>query len=1432
MAPKIQQKDKKPSEERAGRGPGAGHARVEGESSTVTRPPRLNFVPTGQNNWFEFKRAAEVYFESKFGYAGQCLANDEHWTPKQPKRPSAEALKHDKAAGGLLRETYLYEFKKAHDDLSRAEAEYPKMFAELWDLLSLGSQSVVKTHAGYAEAKAARDPLLLFRAIKATHQGSLLGTAQIDVVEANRRYHSLSQGASEHTEAFKRRVDAAISSLEAAGSQVPAQDVQAHTYLSQLADNRYASLKTYLSNESALGNDLYPDNLEAAHALALRWKIPGVAQAGRTAGHFSDAVVMLAADGPPPAAPQPKSERGDKRDAKKPRGKKRKERQGDDKPGGDGCHACGEAGHWVRDCPHVKAVAQAAKKKSATTKTSLVMVDSVAEPDEVVFVHETGSPEGGCQGCPEPPPVHTMVAGVESGPREVLLDNQSTVHLFTNEELVSNVRPAARPIRVSGVGGIVSVDKVGDFGSFGEVYVSEASPANVLSFSAVRKQLRVSYEYDADVFSVHAPEGTMEFVPFDSGSESGHLYAYNVPYPESVLVQTVEERMKLYSRRQVAAAEAARDLERVLGYPSAASMIKMINTGALIGSAVTAQDVQRAHSIWGPSVEALKGKTKTRAPARAVIEHVPAPVEREQAIHADILFLDGEPHLIGVSMPLGLTVTKFLSARTAGVLSSALADVVGQLRARGFEPKTLLSDGEKGIAKVANSPAVGLVFNPAGPGQHVPIVENKIRQLKERMRAVLSGLPYALPPFLMKWALQYCVTRLNMVPSGTRVDPTSPRELFLGRKINAKTDLRISFGEYVQAHNPNTVKNSMEDRTMGAIALFPTGNLQGSVKFYCLATKSIITRDQWTVLPMPSVVVDLLNSLAGPMAARRRRDPVFARGDISQLVDAVGDMDGDKPTLAALPEEPPRFVPVPLEPVDGAQEVAPEQPVVEARQEAPSPLPDNPIITSGEDTSGEPVIEAPGSTDYKVPESSEVPRTQSDGGYWTPTVTSGDVSVESRPEELSTGVNMGMDEDVVGHTLVRANTPVEGEYAVEEVPAAPPETRYPTRRNRTTWREKSLDYGLHMSIPKAKQKYGDEADVAIDKELLQMLDLHVWEEVDPATITSETMKWVIFSLLFLKAKYTPDGEFQKLKARLVANGSQQDKSVYESVSSPAVSLSSLFICAGIAARERRHVVTMDIVGAYLKVDMGDKAVHVRLPAYVAARLVKLRPSLKGFLLKDGTMVVRLKKAMYGCVESARLLFLRICDVLKEMGFEANPYDECVFNKGKGADQCTIVLYVDDIMVTCANATAIDEVIAGVRKAFGTIEVHRGPVQSYLGMTMDFSEPGACIVSMEGYTADIVRAFGVDGKAASPAGDNLFTVRDNVPPLDKRRKEAFHSAVAKALYLAKRVRPETLVAVSFLTTRVQAPDEDDWMKLERLYKYLAGEPNLSLVLRFH
>ena len=43
---------------------------------------------------------------------------------------------------------------------------------------------------------------------------------------------------------------------------------------------------------------------------------------------------------------------------------------------------------------------------------------------------------------------------------------------------------------------------------------------------------------------------------------------------------------------------------------------------------------------------------------------------------------------------------------------------------------------------------------------------------------------------------------------------------------------------------------------------------------------------------------------------------------------------------------------------------------------------------------------------------------------------------------------------------------------------------------------------------------------------------------------------------------------------------------------------------------------------------------------------------------------------------------------------------------------------------------------------------------------------------------------------------------------------FRTYVAKLLYMAKRVKPEMLGAVSFLATRALEPDVDDLTKLER------------------
>jgi len=58
---------------------------------------------------------------------------------------------------------------------------------------------------------------------------------------------------------------------------------------------------------------------------------------------------------------------------------------------------------------------------------------------------------------------------------------------------------------------------------------------------------------------------------------------------------------------------------------------------------------------------------------------------------------------------------------------------------------------------------------------------------------------------------------------------------------------------------------------------------------------------------------------------------------------------------------------------------------------------------------------------------------------------------------------------------------------------------------------------------------------------------------------------------------------------------------------------------------------------------------------------------------------------------------------------------------------------------------------------------------------------------------------------------------------------FHSTVAKLLFLAKRTRPDILLPIQYLTTRVLHADVNDKLKLERVLKYLNSTRNLGLIL---
>ena len=58
---------------------------------------------------------------------------------------------------------------------------------------------------------------------------------------------------------------------------------------------------------------------------------------------------------------------------------------------------------------------------------------------------------------------------------------------------------------------------------------------------------------------------------------------------------------------------------------------------------------------------------------------------------------------------------------------------------------------------------------------------------------------------------------------------------------------------------------------------------------------------------------------------------------------------------------------------------------------------------------------------------------------------------------------------------------------------------------------------------------------------------------------------------------------------------------------------------------------------------------------------------------------------------------------------------------------------------------------------------------------------------------------------------------------------FHRTTAQLFFLCKRARPDVETLVSFLTTRVKSPDEDDWGKLRHGLTYLKGTLHMKRYL---
>ena len=339
--------------------------------------------------------------------------------------------------------------------------------------------------------------------------------------------------------------------------------------------------------------------------------------------------------------------------------------------------------------------------------------------------------------------------------------------------------------------------------------------------------------------------------------------------------------------------------------------------------------------------------------------------------------------------------------------------------------------------------------------------------------------------------------------------------------------------------------------------------------------------------------------------------------------------------------------------------------------------------------------------------------------------------------------------------------------------------------------------------------FKDKTASAIEGEVGSLLAKKTFTGVDVSTWAIEKKKKILRSIMNIVEKYHPALDekgarsVEKVKARLCVDGRAQDRDYYrpDEIESPTASISSIFTVAQIAAAEERFVMIGDVGSAYLNAHMPmedpAKIFHMSIEEDVANEIIRQDATFAPFQRANGTLVVKLNKALYGCIESAKLWYQEIAGTLTRHGFTANPRDVCIFNKMVRGTQITIAVHVDDLMMTSTHKKLVLEMEQILLSTYGQFRTSSETSMSYLGCTWDFSEKYLVKVSQTGMIQVLVasrerthveRGTKLTGVPPSPGAPYLLERTPDSPLLNTRDAKTFHTDVATALYLANRTKP--------------------------------------------
>ena len=324
----------------------------------------------------------------------------------------------------------------------------------------------------------------------------------------------------------------------------------------------------------------------------------------------------------------------------------------------------------------------------------------------------------------------------------------------------------------------------------------------------------------------------------------------------------------------------------------------------------------------------------------------------------------------------------------------------------------------------------------------------------------------------------------------------------------------------------------------------------------------------------------------------------------------------------------------------------------------------------------------------------------------------------------------------------------------------------------------------------------------------------------------------VFSILGEKHAELKRPEPEKeYKARIVFAGNAIQTAsgvapheLFQEMSSAPAAMASIRATLAIGALKGYRPLVRDAAQAYIQARIdgpGRPATWVRLPKH-------MWPEHWHGKFKDP--VVPLRKALYGHPESGALWEKHLAGILTKLGWAKIDSHPGVWYNQK--DDAVLAVYVDDLLMVAPPA--LEAKLWGEIGNQVQFDEEPAPIGKFLGAYHDVSSKGKVTtldVQMNEFLADAAEIY-----AKEVGIKKLAPVRTPYLPEDFAPKGAEQpgeqagtasSHLMKLLFAARLCRPDLLVAITRLASKVSAWNQSHDRALKRLMQYVSTKPHLQL-----